>query len=645
MKTTFILVLVLGIWASQQPNGIICPVIGIDLGTTNSCVGIFRRGIVDIIPNDQGNRITPSVFAFTDEERLVGDAAKNQASLNPSRTLYDVKRLIGRKYTDPSIQYDKKLMPYEIVQKDNQPQIQVRNFKGLSSLVFAPEEISAMVLMKMKEISETFIGKTIANAVITVPAYFNEFQRQATKVAGTIADLNVLRILNEPTAAALSYNLDKLPGETNVLVFHLGGGTLDVSVLQIEYGLVEILSTSGDTYLGGEDFNQRMINHFIQLIKKKHNMDLSGDRRVIQKLKREVEKAKIELSYTHLTSLEIYDLVDGLYFYETLTRSKFEELNNDLFEKTILPMKLALEDSGLNKEDIHKIVLVGGSTNIPKIREIVKDFFNGKEVITGLNPEEAVCYGAAIFGGILCEESHKPRDYFGLEVTQLSLGFETSQGEFKKVIPSGSFIPNRKSLIFTTYQEQQETISINIYIGERPFVRDNHKLGTLELTDIPPSPDGTYQIEVNFEIDVDGILNVSAVEQQSGKANTLIIQNYSERLSQEEIDKILEDEEILIQIDSYEEERVKARNSLENYIYVMKGQLEDLECQRNQLSDDEKSMIQQVLKEATDWLWLNENRQKEIYEQKQSEVENICNQIVNKIYFDGYPKENENCDL
>ncbi|CAK92640.1 unnamed protein product (macronuclear) [Paramecium tetraurelia] len=645
MKTIFILVLVLGIWASQYANEIVCPVIGIDLGTTNSCVGIFLQGTVEIIPNERGNRITPSVVAFTDEERLIGEAAKNQATFNPLRTLYDVKRLIGRKYTDPTVQQDKKLMFYQIVQKDNKAQIMVRNFMGLPSKIFAPEEISAIVLKKMKEISETFIGKKVENAVITVPAYFNDAQRQATKVAGIIADLNVLRILNEPTAAAIAYNLDRLAGEKNVLVFHLGGATFDVSVLQIEYGVFEVIATFGDTQLGGEDFNYRVIDHFLKIIKKKLKIDISGNQRIIQKLKREVEKAKIALSYTYETTLEIEDLVDGLSFQETLTRSQFEELNKDLFQKIIQPIKLALEDSNLNKEDIHEIVLTGGSTKIPKIREIVKDFFNGKEVKTGLNPEEAVCYGAAIQGGILCEEFNKPRGCFQLDVTQLSLGVETSEGVFTKVIPRGSIIPNRKSLTFTTNQQEQETVTINVYLGERPFVRDNHKLGTFELTDIPQSPRGTHQIEVTFDIDIDGILKVSAVEQSSGIANTLIIQNYSDRFSQEEIDKMIEEAEILVLYDKKVKEMVEARNSLENYIFMIKNQIEDPEWLANLLSDDEKETIQQVLQETFDWLQKSQNSYKEIYDQKLEEVQNICNPIVIKlyqylnndqIYFDGY---------
>lgn len=387
------LLLILALALANQAK-IECPVIGIDLGTTYSCVGVFRQGHVEIIPNELGNRITPSVVAFTDNERLIGEAAKNQATVNPSRTLYDVKRLIGRKFTDQTIQYDKKFLPFEIVDRETKPYIQIE--KGSERKVFAPEEISAMVLTKMKDIAEGYLGQKVVNAVVTVPAYFNDAQRQATKDAGTIAGLNVVRILNEPTAAAIAYGLDSKANESNILVFDLGGGTFDVSILTIDNGVFEVISTSGDTHLGGEDFDQRVIDHFIKLIAKKHNKDISGDKRAIQKLKQEVEKGKRRLSATQQVNIEIEDLVDGLDFKETLTRAKFEELNNDLFRGTIEPMQTALNDSGLKKNQIDEIVLVGGSSRIPKIRAIVKEFFEGKDPNTGINPDEAICYGAAI---------------------------------------------------------------------------------------------------------------------------------------------------------------------------------------------------------------------------------------------------------
>ncbi|CAD8100311.1 unnamed protein product [Paramecium primaurelia] len=632
MKTIFTLLLIIGIWAQQTTNQISCPVIGIDLGTTYSCVGIFKKGTVEIIPNDQGNRITPSVVAFTDEERLIGESAKNQATFNPSRTLYDVKRLIGRKYTDSTVQYDKKFMPYDIVEKDSKPYIMVSNIKGVSSKIFAPEEISAMVLMKMKEISETYLGKKVENAIVTVPAYFNDAQRQATKDAGTIAGLNVLRVLNEPTAAAIAYGLDKKDGEKNILVFDLGGGTFDVSILTIDNGVFEVIATSGDTHLGGEDFDQRVIDHFLKVIKKKHNKDLSGDKRVIQKLKKEVEKAKRSLSATHETKLEIEDLVDGLDFQENLTRSKFEELNNDLFKKTIGPMQLAMEDSKLKKTNIDEIILVGGSTRIPKIRQIVKEFFNGKELNTGINPDEAVCYGAAIQGAIICGDSNEINDFIVIDATPLSLGIETVGGVLTKIIPKGSSIPNKKSQIFTTYQDQQQTVTISVYEGERPLVKDNHKLGTFDLTGIPPSPRGTPQIEVTFEINADGILQVSASEKSSGKAKTIFIQNNSDRLSKEEIEKMLQDAKTFEIQDRIAKEIIDSRNSLENYIYSMINQIEDPEKLANQLSDNDKETIRQALKESQDWIQNNQNVEKEDYEQELKELQKICNPIISKLH-------------
>jgi heat shock protein 5 len=438
---------------SEKINKVECPVIGIDLGTTYSCVGIYKNGRVEIIPNELGNRITPSVVAFTDEERMIGEAAKNQAAINPTRTLYDVKRLIGRRYSDQTVQHDKKFLPYDIVDKDGKPYIKTQ-VKG-ENKNFSPEEISAMVLIRMKEIAETYLGKKVRNAVVTVPAYFNDAQRQATKDAGTISGLNVVRILNEPTAAAIAYGLDKKTGERNILVFDLGGGTFDVSILTIDNGVFEVVSTNGDTHLGGEDFDQRVMDHFIKLIKKKHNKDISKDKRAIQKIKREVEKAKRALSSTHEAKIEIESLYEGLDFSEVLTRARFEELNSDLFKNTLGPVQTALDDSGLKKNQIDEIVLVGGSTRIPKIRQLVKDFFNGKEPNTGINPDEAVAFGAAVQGGIICgEESKDTEGLVIIDATPLTLGIETVGGVMTKIIPKGSFIPTKKSQVFITYQDQ-----------------------------------------------------------------------------------------------------------------------------------------------------------------------------------------------